>query len=74
MITVKNKRKTKIMGQRKFPSKKVVKREKCIRKNKCYLFRIKVNEKDGSCCTHTNGWYRLIVDKVLLKANGFKNW
>jgi len=73
MKNKKGKFKNKVMGQRKFPRKKVVKRKKCIRKNQCYMFQIKVKEKDGTCCAFSGGWYRLIFNKVLLKANGFKN-
>jgi len=67
----KGKFKKRIMLQRKFPKRKVVKREKCISTDKCYVFRIVVKDRDGTCCAISDGWYRLTFDNVKVKSNAF---
>jgi len=54
-------------------SNKLYRREICIKKKKCYKFIIKDAKRDGLCCSHGQGYYKITRNGKVLENSTYNN-
>mmetsp|Transcript_19159 Transcript_19159/g.22852 ORF Transcript_19159/g.22852 Transcript_19159/m.22852 type:complete len:220 (+) Transcript_19159:3-662(+) len=69
----KNRKYKKLTGGKGYTNNKMFTKEICIKKRKCYEFRIKDKTKDGLCCSNGEGYYTITRNGKLLRHSIYNN-
>ncbi len=64
--------KAKVLGKNTLPSSETRTFEKCLPVDACYRFNFFDNAKDGLCCEHGEGSFKVTWDGEIIKENAFK--